>query len=170
MVYSFFVKYTVKNKWAINFENVRIMCLSWMKCQYAHCCFIDLINYNWRCCSSTRQTPSSHQSVTRDEMADIIAHLVLIANTHCMSWLPWNDAISLKTLYFANQGSYYQPGLILPTRAHITNQGSYYQPGLILPDFTSFEVDREIIFLTLKIFKKKQTLPKIVKKILWSTQ
>jgi hypothetical protein len=120
------VKYTVKNKWAINFENVRIMCLSWMKCQYAHCWFIDLINYNWRCCSSTRQTPSSHQSVTRDDIADIIAHLVLIANTHCMSWLPWNDAISLKTLYFANQGSYYQPGLILPTRAHITNQGSYY--------------------------------------------
>jgi hypothetical protein len=48
----------------------------------------NIINYNWRCCSSTRQTSSSHQSVTRDDIADIIFHLVLIASTHCMSWLP----------------------------------------------------------------------------------
>jgi hypothetical protein len=75
-----------------------------MKCQYAHCCFIDLMNYNWRCCSSTIHISSSHQSVTRDDMADIISHLMLIASTHCMSWLPWNDAISLGTLYLANQG------------------------------------------------------------------
>jgi hypothetical protein len=90
-----------------NFVNVRIMCLSWMKCQYAHCCVIDLMNYNWRCCSSTSQISSSHQSVTRDDIADIITHLVLIASTHCMSWLPWNDAISLGTLYLANQGPCY---------------------------------------------------------------
>ena len=76
-----------------------------MKCQYAHCCFNDQKKYNWRYCSSTRQTPSSHQSVsrddiadmiatrddiadiiaTRDDIADIIAHLMLIASTHCMS-------------------------------------------------------------------------------------
>jgi hypothetical protein len=43
----------------------------------------------------------------RDDIADIIAHLVLIASTHCMSWLPWNDAISLGVLYFAKQDSYY---------------------------------------------------------------
>ena len=30
----------------------------------------------------------SRQSVTRDDIADINAHLVLIAITHCMSWLP----------------------------------------------------------------------------------
>ena len=78
-----------------------------MKRQYAHCCFIDLIYYNGRCCSGTRQTSSSHQSVTSDDIADIIAHLVLLASTHCMSWLPCNDAISLGTLYLANQDSYY---------------------------------------------------------------
>ena len=89
-----------------------------MKCQYAHCCFNDQINYNWRRCSSTRQ--SSHQSVTRDDMADIIAHLALIASTHCMNWFPSNDAISLGTLYLAEQ-------------------------EFKLPNFTSFEVDREIV-------------------------
>ena len=52
------------------------------------------------CCSSTRQTPSSHQSVTRDDIADIISHLVLIASTHCMSWLPWN-------IVFGQPGSCY---------------------------------------------------------------
>jgi hypothetical protein len=68
--------------------------------QYAHCCFIDLIHYNGRCCHLIK-------AFTRDDIADIIAHLVLIASTHCMSWLPCNDAISLGTLYLANQGSYY---------------------------------------------------------------
>jgi hypothetical protein len=39
------------------------------------------------------------------------------------------------------------------------------QPGFTLPDFTSFEVDREIVdyfSYFKKKFKKKQTLPKIV--------
>jgi hypothetical protein len=53
-------------------------------------------------------------------MADIIAHLVLIASTHCMNWFPSNDAISLGTLYLAEQ-------------------------EFKLPNFTSFEVDREIV-------------------------
>jgi hypothetical protein len=76
-----------------------------MKCQYAHCCFTDLINYNYMCCSGTKQGSSCHQNVTPDHIADIIADLVLIVITHCMSWLPCNDAISLGTLYLANQGS-----------------------------------------------------------------
>jgi hypothetical protein len=65
-----------------------------MKRQYAHCCFIDLINYNGRCSSGTRQTSLSHQSVTRDDIADIIAHLVLIASTHCMYLLGTPQDIS----------------------------------------------------------------------------
>jgi hypothetical protein len=55
------------------------------------------------CCSSTKQGSSSRQNVTPDHIADIIADLVLIVITHCISWLLSSDAISLGTLYLANQ-------------------------------------------------------------------
>jgi hypothetical protein len=73
---------SIQHKRAKNFENVKTICLSGMKCQYTYCCFIVLITYNLTCWSGTKQASLSHQNVNRDDIADIISLLM----THCMSW------------------------------------------------------------------------------------